>query len=227
MEIAFEFVEALASGFNFQKVSASRVNFIAMRKQLRAQARQRDHPSGATRLAIMPDIPPHATQIASVTGDPFLVSGFVIIDRPIDASPEPLNSAAQVKPIKSMFNAPVQPLTGHQPHGVFSVGKNSEIGGEPTSGAAKSGANPLTREIIEIADGDENFVWAPASFDPAEHDLKIPALIFRARGFHKCPIDANDHMSTGFSTLGFSEISALVSVSITFPIARTRLRVVA
>jgi hypothetical protein len=44
IEIAFEFVEALASGFNFGKI-ASRVNLIAMRKQLRAQSRQRYDPS--------------------------------------------------------------------------------------------------------------------------------------------------------------------------------------
>lgn len=36
IEIAFEFVEALASGLNYRKVAASRVNFIAMGKKLRA-----------------------------------------------------------------------------------------------------------------------------------------------------------------------------------------------
>ena len=145
----------------------------------------------------MPDIPSHAAQIASVTGEPFLVGGLVIIDRSIDASPEPLNSAAQVKPIKPMFNAPVQPLTGHQPHGVLSVRENGDLGGGPTSGAAKSGTNPLMCEIIEIADRGEDFLLAPAGFDPAEHDLEILALIFRARGFDKRPIDADDHMFDG------------------------------
>ncbi len=66
----------------------------------------------------------HATQIASVTSKPFLEGGLDIIDCPIDASPEPLNSATQVKLIQPMFNAPVQPLTSHQPHGVVSGPKN-------------------------------------------------------------------------------------------------------
>lgn len=197
IEIAFEFVEALASGSNFRKIAASGINFITMRKQLRTQSRRRYDPSRMARLAVMPDIPAHAAQIASVTGEPFVEGWLVIIDRPIDASPEPLNSAAQVKPIQPMFSAPLQPLTSHQSRGVLFVAKNSEIGRGPTSGAAKSGANPLTREIIEVADRDENFALAPASFDPAEDDLEIPALIFRERGFDKCTIDANDHLLDG------------------------------
>ncbi|MFZ3180856.1 MAG: hypothetical protein WA156_11765 [Methylocystis silviterrae] len=201
--MAFEFVEALASGFNFRKVTASRVNFIAMRKQLRAQTRECYHPSRMARLAIMPDIPSHAAQIASVTGEPLLVDRLVIIDRPIDASSEPLNLASQVKPIKPMFNAPVQPLTGRQPHGVLSVRENGEPGGGPTSGAAKSGTNPLTCEIVEIAYRGEDLLLAPAGFDPAEYDLEILALMFRACGFDKRPIEADDHMFDGLLDVRF------------------------
>ncbi|MGB5087421.1 MAG: hypothetical protein WBO09_23130 [Methylocystis silviterrae] len=145
----------------------------------------------------MPDIPSHAAQIASISGEPFLVDRFLIIDRPIDASPEPLNSASQVQPIKPMFNAAVQPLTGHQPHGVLSVRENGEPGVGPTSGAAKSGTNPLTCEIIEIADRGEDFLATARGFDPAEHDLEILALIFRARGFDKRAINADGHMVDG------------------------------
>ncbi|MGO9430046.1 hypothetical protein [Rhodoblastus sp.] len=99
------------------------------------------------------------------------------------SSPEPLNSAAQVKPIKPMFNAPVQPLTGHQPHGVLSVRENGDVGGGPASGAAKSRPNPLTREIVEIADCGDDFLLAPAGFDPAEHDLEILVAFKRAASF--------------------------------------------
>ncbi len=96
-----------------------------------------------------------------------------------------------------MFNAPVQPLTGHQPHGVLSVRENGDVGGGPTSGAAKSRTNPLTREIIEIADCGDDFLLAPAGFDPAEHDLEILALSFRTCGFDKRPSDTDDHMFDG------------------------------
>ena len=96
-----------------------------------------------------------------------------------------------------MFDATVQPLTGHQPHGVLPIRENSELGGGAASGAAKSGTNPLTRETIEIPDRGEDFSTAVASFDPAEHDLEILALIFRARGFDKRAIDADDHVVDG------------------------------
>jgi hypothetical protein len=43
----------------------------------------------------------------------------------------------------------------------------------------------------------EDFLLVPAGFDPAEHDLEILALIFRARGFDKRPIDSDDHMFDG------------------------------
>jgi len=135
--------------------------------------------------------------VAAVDSEPFLIGRLVIIDRPIDASPEPLNSAAQVKPIKPMFDAPVQPLTGHQPHGVLSIRENGELRGGPTAGSTKSGTNPLTREIIEIADRGEDFLSAAASFDPAEHDLEILTLIFRVRGFDKRAIDTDDHLVDG------------------------------
>src|SRR5208283_5196289 len=108
------------------------------------KGRSRYHPTRMPRFAIMPDVPSHAAQITTVTGEPLLVGRLVIIDGPIDASPEPLNSAPQVKPIKPMFDAPVQPLTGHQPHGVLPIRENGELGGGPTSGAAESETNPLT-----------------------------------------------------------------------------------
>ena len=47
--------------------------------------------------------------------------GIIVIDRPIDASGEPMNSATQMEPIEPMFGMPVQPLTGHESHGVLSV----------------------------------------------------------------------------------------------------------
>ncbi len=96
-----------------------------------------------------------------------------------------------------MFDATVQPLTGHQPHGVLPIRENSELGGGAASGAAKSGTNPLTRETIEIPDRGEDFSTAVASFDPAEHDLEILALSFRTCGFDKRPSDTDDHMFDG------------------------------
>ena len=144
-----------------------------------------------------------ATQIATVTSKPLLVVRLVIIDGPIDAPPEPLNSAPQVKPIKPMFDALVQPLTGHQPHGVLPIRENGELGGGPTSGAAESGTNPLAREIIEIADRGEDFLPVSAGLDPAEHDFGIFALIFRARGFDKRAIDAKDYVVDGLLDASF------------------------
>jgi len=45
IKIAFELVEALASGFDFRKVAGRRVKFIAMGAKPRPQAGQRYHPS--------------------------------------------------------------------------------------------------------------------------------------------------------------------------------------
>lgn len=82
----------------------------------------------------------------------------------VRAPSTPLNFSPQVNPIKTMFNAPVQPLTGRQPHGVLFVRENGDLGGGFTSGAAKDGMTPLTREIIEIADCGEDFLLAHAAF---------------------------------------------------------------
>ena len=221
-ETAFEFVEALASGFNFRRVTASRVNFIATTKQLRAEARQCYHPSRMARLAILPDIPSHAAQIASVSAEPFLVGGLVIIDRSIDASPEPLNSAAQVKPIKPMLNAPVQPLTGHQPHGVLSVSQNGDLGGGPTSALRRAERTRSCARSSRSRIAAKIFSWRPqASIRPST--ISNSCVDLRARGFDKRPSMPTIICSTGFSTLGFSATSVLVSASIAFPTARTEL----
>ena len=107
-----------------------------------------------------------------------------------------------MEPIEPMFDMPVQPLTGHEPHGVLSVGEDAEPGGRPASGSAKGGTNPLTREIIEIAHRGEDLTPAADGFDPAEHDLQMLALIFRVRRLDEGPIDPDDHVLGGSLDIG-------------------------
>jgi hypothetical protein len=87
IEITLEFVEALAGAFDPRKVTTGRLDFIAMRDKLRAQAGQRVHPARMARFAIMPDIPSHSPGFAKGGTNPLTRKIIEIAHRGEDFAP--------------------------------------------------------------------------------------------------------------------------------------------